>query len=124
MHDPAQRENFLKKLKQSSEVNIRVTGRKTKRKFSTPVWFVLNEEEEKKVILVPTMGSDNNWFKNLAKDPQIELSVGGEVITSKATIVRDSNQVGKAIDKLRVKYKPMWSESYYTKRDVCVEIPV
>ncbi|MGA2876015.1 MAG: hypothetical protein ABSE82_10825 [Nitrososphaerales archaeon] len=42
------------------------------REFSTPVWFALDGE---KVVLVPNIGSVNNWFKDLANDPQIELSV-------------------------------------------------
>ena len=103
-------------------MKITVTGRKTKKKFSTPVWFVLDGEE--KVILVPTKGSDNDWFKDLVKDPRIELSIDEISIPSNATLVRDSNQVKKVLDKFRAKYKSMWSESYYTKRDVCVEVPV
>ena len=67
-------QDFLDKLKQSYEVNISVTGRKSKKRFSTPLWFILDEG---KVILVPTMGSASDWFKNLVNDPQIELSVGG-----------------------------------------------
>jgi hypothetical protein len=122
MRESPGRESFLKELKQSYEVNITVIGRKTKKKISTPVWFVLDGEE--KVILVPMKGSDNNWFKDLVKDPQIELGLNGIAIPSKATLVRDSSQVKKAIDKLRAKYKSMWSESYYTKRDVCVEVQV
>ena len=113
------REAFLDKLKQSSEVRITVTGRKTMKKFSTPVWFVL---EGRKVILVPTMGSENNWFKDLLKDPRIELGVGNSTVASEATIVRDHYQVEKAIGKLRAKYSSMWSDSYYAKRDVCVEV--
>jgi deazaflavin-dependent oxidoreductase (nitroreductase family) len=113
------REDFLNELKRSSEVRITVTGRKTMKKFSTPVWFIL---DGRKVILVPTMGSDNNWFKDLVKDPRIELSVGKNTIASEATIVRDSDQAENVIGKLRAKYRSMWSDSYYTKRDVCVEV--
>ena len=118
----AQRENFLKKLTQSDELKITVTGRRTGRKFSTPVWFVLDGEE--KVILVPTKGADNNWFKNLVKNPLIELGVGGIAFPSRATLVRDSSRVKKVIDQLRAKYESMWSESYYAKREVFVEIPL
>src|SRR5579875_2017060 len=114
--------DFLSKLKRSGEVRITVRGRKTKKKFSAPVWFFL-DREEKKVILVPVKGSDSEWFKDLAKDPQIELSVDDTTITSNATLVRDSNRTKQVIDKLKVKYKSEWSESYYTKRDVCVEVP-
>jgi deazaflavin-dependent oxidoreductase (nitroreductase family) len=113
------RGDFLDKPKESSEVRITVTGRKTMKKFSTPVWFVL---EGRKVILVPTMGSDNNWFKDLMKDPRIELGVGKSAIASEATVLRDPDQAEKAIGKFRAKYKSMRSDSYSTKRDVCVEV--
>jgi len=69
-------------------------------------------------------GSENNWFKDLAKDPQIGLSVDEISVPSKAALVRDSDRVEKVLDKFRAKYKSMWSESYYTKRDVYVEVPL
>ena len=112
-------EGLLAKLKRSSEVTITVRGRRSGRKFSAPVWFVVDGE---KVILVPTKGSDNNWFKNLVKDPHIELD--GILTPSEAKIVRDSGQVEKILDAFRAKYRSMWSESYYTKRDVYVEVAV
>jgi hypothetical protein len=115
------RRTLLEKLKHSNEVNITVTGRRTKKKFSTPVWFVLDGE---KVVLVPMKGSDNEWYKDLLKDPQISLGVDDTTIPFKATPVRDSTQVEKVLDKFRAKYKSMWSESYYIKRDVSVEVPM
>jgi hypothetical protein len=121
MNGNAERENLLIELKQSSEVKITVTGRKTKKRFSTPVWFFLDGRE---VILVPMKGSDNDWFKDLVEDPQIELSVDGVGTPLKATIVRDSKHVEKVLDEFRAKYRSMWSESYYTKRDVYVEVAV
>ena len=115
------RRTLLDRLKHSNEVNITVTGRRTKKRFSTPVWFVLDGD---KVILVPMKGSDNEWFKDLVREPQIELEVDGTMIPFKATLVRDSTRVEKVLDGFRAKYKSMWSESYYTKRDVYVEIPM
>jgi len=116
------REELRNILKESSEVTITVTGRKTKKRFSTPVWFILEGEE--KATLVPTKGSDNDWFKDLVRNPQIELRVGDIAITSKATLVRDSIRVEKILNEFKAKYKTMWSESYYTKRDVFVEVPL
>ena len=86
------------------------------------MWFVLEGEE--KVILVPMKGSDNNWYKDLTKDPQVELGVGETAIQCKATLVRDPSRVERILDRFRAKYKSVWSESYYTKRDVYVEVPV
>ena len=120
-YNPADRKQLLSRLKESKEVNITVTGRKTKRRFSAPVWFVLDGE---RVAIVPMKGSDNNWYKNLAQSPEIELSAGGISATFNASIVRSPKEVENVIDKLRVKYRSMWSEAYYTKRDVYVEVPV
>jgi len=75
-------------------------------------------------LLVPTTGSENNWFKNLARDSRIELSVDGFAIQSKAKLLRSPKEVEKVLDKFRAKYRSMWSESYYTKRDVYAEVPV
>jgi hypothetical protein len=115
------RRTLLERLKHSDELKIAVIGRMTKKKFSTPVWFVLEGEN---VILVPTKGSDNNWFKDLEKDPQIEIGVDDAMIPVKATLVRDPARVEKVLRAFKAKYRSMWSESYYTKRDVCVELPV
>jgi hypothetical protein len=121
MSGPTNRDDLLNKLKRSSEVNITVIGRISERKKSTPVWFVV---DGRKVVLVPMKGSDSRWFKDLEKVPQIELNEGKVTIPFKATLVRDSEQVERVLDKFRAKYKSMWSESYYTKRDVCVEVPL
>lgn len=120
------RENILGKLKRSGEVEITVTGRKTRKKFSTPVWFLLEGEgkKEEEILIVPIKGSDSNWFKNLAKDPQITLGVDNVTIESKATLVKNPNQAKQIIDKLKTKYESEWSESYYTKRDAYVKVTV
>jgi deazaflavin-dependent oxidoreductase (nitroreductase family) len=119
----AEREHFVNKLKQSEEVTIIVTGRKTKKKFSTPVWFILDDA---KIILLPIKGSESNWFKNLENDPKIELNAGKNTILLKATLRKDPNQVKKIMNKFRAKYPTGWqrSEKYYTKRDAYVEIPL
>lgn len=91
------------------------------KRITTPVWFVVDGPN---VILVPMKGSENEWFKNLEKNPQIELSVDESAIPFTAKIVRDSDRVEMVLDRFRSKYKSMWSESYYTKRDVYVELTI
>jgi hypothetical protein len=117
---PANREQLLGKLRRSNEMSITVIGRNTRRKLSTLVWFVL--DNQKRVILVPMHGSNTEWFKNLAKDPQIELSLDAISMPFRATIVRDPKKVEKVLDMFRAKYRSMWSESYYTTRDIYVEV--
>jgi deazaflavin-dependent oxidoreductase (nitroreductase family) len=61
-------------LKGTSEVEITVTGRRSGRKISIPVWFAL---EEDKLYLVPVNGSDADWYKNVLANPTIRLESEG-----------------------------------------------
>jgi deazaflavin-dependent oxidoreductase (nitroreductase family) len=123
MSDSGGRSDFLRKLKGSGEVTISVNGRKTGKKLSTPVWFLLDEEKNR-VIIVPVSGSKTNWFKNLERNPQIELASDVASTRATATIVRDADQAKRIVEKLKQKYRPEWSESYYKPRDVHIEVPV
>jgi hypothetical protein len=61
---------FQKALSSSNELQITVIGRKTGKKFSTPVWFV---SERDKLYLLPVRGSVSNWYRNILKEPTMEL---------------------------------------------------
>jgi len=69
-------------------------------------------------------GSDNDWFNDPVTDSRIEFGVGAITIQSEATLVRNPKLVEDVLGKFREKYNSMWSESYYAKRDVCVEVPM
>jgi hypothetical protein len=51
-------EEFRNALENTSEVELSVTGRKSGRESSRPVWFV---EEGEKLFLLPVDGSDSNY---------------------------------------------------------------
>ncbi len=65
--------HIQKALDSSVELQITVTGRKSGRDFSTPVWFV---REGKTVFLMPVRGSKNQWYKNVLKSKRIGISSG------------------------------------------------
>jgi hypothetical protein len=67
-------EEFRKALERSREVKITVTGRKSGREISLPVWFASDREE---LYLVPVTGSDSAWYKNVLKAPSIRLAAAG-----------------------------------------------
>ena len=115
------REDLIRKLSQSSETTITVTGRTSKRRVSVPVWFVVEGDT---VLLVPTKGSRNEWFRNLQEDPTIELGTPGAGHVFRARLVKGHDEVEGVLDKFRAKYRSMWSEAYYTNRDVYVEVPI
>jgi hypothetical protein len=64
-------DNFKKALKSADEIQLIVIGRKSGRKTSRPVWFVIEGDT---LYLLPVMGSDTEWYKNVLENPTIGLT--------------------------------------------------
>ncbi|MFG2058596.1 nitroreductase/quinone reductase family protein [Micromonospora sp. NPDC048930] len=103
------------------EVEITVTGRKTGRQISHPVWFVLDQDS---VFLVPVTGSDSQWYKNVRQAPMIELSANGTALSSSATPITDADRVNHVVEMFRQKYGADQIEALYPKHDVAVQVPL
>ncbi len=108
-----------KALNSTHELEITVTGRKSGRAISLPVWFV---HENNKLYLLPVKGSDTNWYKNVLKKPTMQISAGGIKISVEAKPVTDVARVKEIADKFRAKYGTGEVKKYYSKFDVGVEI--
>ena len=114
----AARNDTLKdRLSRYQEINISVTGRKSGRTISIPVWFVL---EDGKLYLLPVQGSDTQWYKNVHKKPSIRIDVGKAAAELKVVLVTDATQVSSVIEKFRAKYGTNDVKKYYSKFDVAV----
>jgi deazaflavin-dependent oxidoreductase (nitroreductase family) len=114
----ARRNDDLKdRLSRSSEINIRVTGRKSGRTISNPVWFVA---EEDKLYLLPVKGSDTQWYKNVVRKPSIGVRAGSAEAEFKVVPVTDAQQVSSVVEKFRGKYGAGDVKKYYSKFDVAV----
>src|SRR5271155_191191 len=98
---PARNNSLTDRPSRSREIKISVTGRKSGRTISQPVWFVLDDA---KVYLLPVRGSDTQWYKNVLKDPGIKISVRGAEAEFQAVPVTDQKQVASVVDKFRAKY--------------------
>jgi deazaflavin-dependent oxidoreductase (nitroreductase family) len=110
--------NGLKgRLARSREITITVTGRKSGRAISIPVWFVL---ENGKLYLIPVTGSDTQWYKNVLKNPQIRIEAGGAHAQIKVVPIPDPKQVSSITEKFRAKYGPADVKKYYSKFDVAL----
>ena len=114
---PRQNSGLKERLSQSSEIAISVTGRKSGRTISNPVWFVF---EEDKLYLLPVKGSDTQWYKNVLKNPSIRIKTGGEESEFKAAPRTDTKQVSSVVEKFRAKYGVGDVKKYYSKFDVAV----
>jgi deazaflavin-dependent oxidoreductase (nitroreductase family) len=114
---PAQNDSLKDNLSRSSEITITVTGRKSGRAISIPVWFVL---EGDKLYLLPVQGSDTQWYKNVLKNPSIRIEAGGAKAEVQAVILKDAAQVKSVVQKFRDKYGANDVKKYYPKHDVAV----
>lgn len=112
---------FKKALKTAEEIELVVTGRKSGRKTSRPVWFV---QEGDKLYLLPVKGSDTGWFKNVLKNPTITLAADDLKATAKARPITDPVKVHEVVEKFRAKYGTGNVKKYYSKFDVAVDVPL
>ncbi|MER7888195.1 nitroreductase/quinone reductase family protein [Micromonospora sp. NPDC048909] len=103
------------------EIEITVTGRKSGRQISHPVWFV---QEEQSMFLVPVTGSDSDWYKNVSRTPMIRVAANGTAVNAPATPITEPDQVDHVVAMFRDKYGADRVESYYPKHDVAVQVPL
>ncbi len=114
---PPSNDALKDRLSRSREINITVTGRKSGRTISIPVWFV---SEDNKLYLLPVGGSDTQWYKNVLKNPSIQIEARDAKAERKVAPVKDRKQVSSIVEKFRAKYGPSDVKKYYSKLDVAV----
>ena len=73
---PSVNDTLKDRLARYREIHISVTGRKSGHTISNPVWFVLDEGEDK-LYLLPVKGSDTQWYKNILKNPKMRIDARG-----------------------------------------------
>jgi len=109
------------RLARYREINISVTGRKSGRTISNPVWFVLDED---KLYLLPVKGSETQWYKNILKNPKMRIDARGEGSEFNAVPLTDAKQVSSVVEKFRDKYGAGDVKKYYAKFDVAVLVHI
>ena len=105
------------RLARYREVKITVTGRKSGRAISNPVWFVLDEH---KLYLLPVKGSDTQWYKNVLSKPAIRIDARGAEAELKPVPITEAKQVASVVEKFRDKYGAGDVRKYYSKFDVAL----
>jgi deazaflavin-dependent oxidoreductase (nitroreductase family) len=105
------------RLSRYREIDITVTGRKSGRAISIPVWFAV---EDDKLYLLPVQGSDTQWYKNVLKNPRIRIDARGAEAEFQAIPITDAKQVSSVVEKFRAKYGTSDVKKYYSEFDVAV----
>jgi deazaflavin-dependent oxidoreductase (nitroreductase family) len=106
-------------LSRSQEINITVTGRKSGKAISNPIWFVLDKDEDK-LYLLPVQGSDTQWYKNLLKNPSLRINAGSAQGEFQAVPITEAARVSHVVEKFRKKYGAKDVKKYYSKLDVAL----
>jgi deazaflavin-dependent oxidoreductase (nitroreductase family) len=114
---PERNDDLKDRLSRYREIKITVTGRKSGRTISIPIWFVLDGD---KLYLLPVQGSDTQWYKNVLKNPSIRVDARGASGEFKAVPITDSKQVSSVVEKFRAKYSAGDVKKYYSNFDVVV----
>jgi deazaflavin-dependent oxidoreductase (nitroreductase family) len=114
---PTRNDTLKERLSRSRELKITVTGRKSGRNISIPLWFVLDAY---KLYLMSVQGSDTQCYKNVLNNPSIRIEAGGAEAEVKAVPVKDAKQVKSVVEKFRAKYGAADVKKYYSKFDVAV----
>jgi len=114
---PTRNDDLKDRLSRFSEITITVTGRKSGRAVSIPVWFVW---EDDKLSLLPVPGSDTQWYKHVLEKPSIRICAGDAEAELKVVPVTEATQVKSVVEKFREKYGAKDVKKYYSKFDVAV----
>jgi deazaflavin-dependent oxidoreductase (nitroreductase family) len=115
---PGQHDSLSERLSRSREIHLSVSGRKSGRTITIPVWFASDGE---KLYLLPVQGSDTQWYKNVQKNPTIQVQAGSTKAELKAVPITKAAEVLPVTEKFRAKYGAGDVKKYYSKLDVAVE---
>ncbi len=113
----AANDSLKDRLSRYREITITVTGRKSGRAISIPVWFVLDGD---KLYLLPVGGSDTQWYKNALNNPTFRIDARGDETELEAVPITGAKQVASVVEKFRAKYGAGDVKKYYSKFDVAV----
>jgi deazaflavin-dependent oxidoreductase (nitroreductase family) len=114
---PAGQHSLRDHLSRENEITITVTGRKSGRSISNPIWFISDED---KLYLLPVKGSGTQWYQNVLKNPKMTIRAGGAEAKLQAVAITDPQQVSVIVEKFRERYGAADVKKYYTKLDVAV----
>jgi deazaflavin-dependent oxidoreductase (nitroreductase family) len=109
--------------REGEEITIGVTGRKSGKRYSTPVWFVF-DEPRREVSLIPVGGRQSNWFRNIQSNPKMEISLGEDRFTIDAVPDVEPTSVQRVTERFSAKYGADQIEKFYPTRDAIVRFIV
>jgi hypothetical protein len=113
--------NLKSSLKNEKEIELTVTGRRSRKPIPRPVWFVVRGTE---LLLLPVTGTNSQWYKNILQDPQVKIISSGQSVTGKLRPITLKREVAKVIELFEKKYGPRDVKRYYPNPNVAASLPL
>ena len=108
-------------LAKEKEIELTVTGRKSRKLIPRPVWFVLKGTE---LLLLPVTGTNSQWYKNILQDPRVKVSSSGQTVAGKLRPITGKKEVDEVIELFKGKYGPGDVKRYYPNPNVAASLPL
>lgn len=118
---PKQSDDLKDRLSRYQQISITVTGRKSGKAITIPIWFVY---EDGTLFLLPVQGSNTQWYKNILQEPKLRIEARGVDAELKVMPVTAAADVKSIVEKFREKYGASDVKKYYSKFDVAVTAKV
>jgi len=102
-------EQLLAELAHRSTLQVTTFGRKTGKRHTRTVWFLV---EGANVYLV-TLNLRRDWPRNVMKNRRVELDIGGSHFSGTATLIQSRRRFERVKRLLRSKYWAAWIGSWF-----------
>lgn len=99
----------LTPLKDGSTLRLTTIGRKTGKRHTVTVWFLVDGE----TVYLATLKMKRHWPRNVMKNGHVELDIGGEVLRGRAKQVVDAKRLEHVKALLSQKYWGAWLGSWF-----------
>lgn len=94
-------DDLKNRLSRYRQIKISVIGRNSGRTISIPVWFVLEADG---LYLLPVLGSETPWYKNVLQNPSLRIDARGMQAEFRAAPITNGKSVKSVVEKFRDKY--------------------
>ncbi len=101
----------LTRYAKKNTVNLTTTGRKSGKKFTAPIWFVVDDPST--VLVQHVRGEPSNWYKNLLKNPDVEVDFGEGPLKATARPITDAAGIARVLVLIRKKH---WITARFLQR--------
>ncbi len=99
----------LAALSNASTLELTTLGRKSGRPHTVTIWFLVDRE----TVYLVTLTLRRDWPRNILKNGNVELEVGGKVLKGHAERITDAPRLQHVNDLLRRKYWAAWLGSWF-----------